>query len=71
MKHIPFELSHRDESNGGKIIEIQSLDADLLQRIFKYSLWVNFINIDATDMKYLPFKSFHCDESTDGKNIEI
>ena len=27
---LPLDLSHQDESNGGKIIQIGSLDAELL-----------------------------------------
>ena len=31
MKLIPFESSHRDESNGVKSIEIQSLDVEIIR----------------------------------------
>ena len=37
MKHIPFESSHRDESNDMKIIEIQSLDVKIIRAEYKDS----------------------------------
>ena len=59
MKHIPFESSHRDESNGVMIIEIQSLDVEIIRADYKNSHYGNFVNIDDTDMKYLPFEFLH------------
>ena len=71
MKHISFESLHRDESNGLKIIEIQSLDVEIIRADYKDSHCGNFVNINATDMKHLPFESSHWDESNGLKIIEI
>jgi len=67
----PFESSHLGLSNEFLIIKIQSLDAEIDQNIFKYSVWSNSVNIDATDIKQPPFESSRWDESNDIKIIEI
>jgi hypothetical protein len=69
MKHIPFESSHRGESNGIKIIKIQSLDAKIDQGIFKFFMKSNSVNIDATNMKYISFEFFHRENSNDQNPI--
>jgi hypothetical protein len=71
MKHISFESSKWDESNGIKIIKIQSLDAKIDQGIFKFSIKSNSVNIDGTDIKHIPFESSHWEDSNDTKFIKI
>ena len=67
----PFESSYLGLSNEFLIIKIQSLDAEIDQNIFKYSVWSNSVNIGATDIKQPPFESSRWDESNDIKIIEI
>ena len=57
MKHIPLDSSWWDESNGGKIIEIGSLDHAPTPIIIKCLWHRNSVNIDARDMKYIPLDS--------------
>ena len=71
MKHISFESSQRNESNGIKIIKIQSLDAEIDQGTFKFSMKSNSVRINATDMKYIPSESSRWDESNGIKIIKI
>jgi hypothetical protein len=68
MKYLPFELSHRDESNDSKIIKIRPLGAKLPH---EYSLWNNSVNIDVTDMKHLSFESLRCNDSNGSMIIKI
>ena len=71
MKHISFESSQWDESNGINFIKFWSLNTEIVQHSVKSSMWDNSVNIDATDMKYIPFESSQWDDSNGIKNIEI
>ena len=71
MKHIPLDSSWWDESNGGKIIEIGSLDRAPTPIIIKCLWRYNSVNIDAREMKRISLDSSWWDESNGGKIIEI
>jgi hypothetical protein len=54
-----LDSSHQDESNDGKIIQIQSLDRAPTSIIIKYLWCINSVNIDARNMVLLPLESSH------------
>jgi hypothetical protein len=44
---LQLDLSHYGDSNGGKIIKIQSLDVELLSfEIYNYNFDQNYVNFD-------------------------
>jgi len=71
IKQPPFESSRWDESNDIKIIEIQSLEVEIIGIKYNIFHYDNFVNIDVTGMKHQSFESSRREESNAVKIIEI
>ena len=65
MNYSSFKPSQLENSNGGKIVEIESLDHILLLNIFKYLLHVTVWSSDSISMILPPFESSNRDGSNE------
>ena len=67
----PFDSSRYGDSDGGKIIQIQSLERALISIIVKHLYYRCSFNINARKLILPPLDSSHQDDLNGGKIIQI
>ena len=68
---LPFEPSRCDESNGGSLVILPPLDAEIIGKTLKISYFINVLPIisatnDDGKSKLPPFEPSRCNESNGG-----